>query len=166
MDVEAARKALEETGIIAVYGLDGADEWRARALSLRDHLTAALDEVERLGELAERLKLETQIHASESKTANATIYACYQAVTGSTGEPGNWNGAQPVVESLTALREKAERLEGLILRLASDEPRISEIITGLAGEKYGTFHVTVQDFDATRAEADRIRKERKERGDE
>lgn len=50
--------------------------------------------------LIDRLRLEAQGHAMEASSANATIYAIYQAVTGAKGEPGNWNGAQPVIEAL------------------------------------------------------------------
>ena len=52
-------------------------------------------EVKRLAELAERLKLEAQGHASEARTANSTIYEIYQVLSGGKGEPGNWHGAEP-----------------------------------------------------------------------
>lgn len=50
------------------------------------------------------LKQQAECHAMEARTANATIAEIYQAVTGATGEPGNWNGAVPVVAELTRLR--------------------------------------------------------------
>lgn len=62
-------------------------------VSERDALAVRVRE---LTELAERLKLEAQIHAQEARTANAIIAEIYQCVTGGTGEPGNWNGAEPV----------------------------------------------------------------------
>lgn len=46
--------------------------------------------------LSDQLKLAAQVHAQESRTANATIAEIYQLVTGATGEPGDWNGAEPV----------------------------------------------------------------------
>lgn len=46
--------------------------------------------------LIERLRLEAVMHAQEARTANATIAEIYQVCTVSTGEPGNWNGAEPV----------------------------------------------------------------------
>jgi hypothetical protein len=46
--------------------------------------------------LFDRLKREAQIHADEARTANATIYEIYQVISGATGEPGNWHGAEPV----------------------------------------------------------------------
>lgn len=65
---------------------------------------ASLVEIERLRALVSRLRLEAQVHAQEARTANATIAEIYQCVTGSTGEPGNWNGAKPVVGMITRLR--------------------------------------------------------------
>lgn len=71
-------------------------------------LETADAEVKRLTELAERLKLEAQGHASEAKTANSTIYEIYQVLSGGKGEPGNWNGAEPArryVETAEAERD-------------------------------------------------------------
>lgn len=47
-------------------------------------------------QLIERLKQEAEIHAQEARTANHTIAEIYQVVSGATGEPGNWHGAEPV----------------------------------------------------------------------
>ncbi|MBX9850042.1 MAG: hypothetical protein K2X64_12160 [Rhodocyclaceae bacterium] len=58
--------------------------------------------------LVERLKLEAQSHAQEARSANATIAEIYQLCTGSTGEPGNWNGAEPVRKVLADLRAQLE----------------------------------------------------------
>lgn len=60
-------------------------------------------------ELAERLKLEAQGHAMEARTANSTIYEIYQVVSGATGEPGNWHGAEPVRERFAALEAQLAR---------------------------------------------------------
>lgn len=60
--------------------------------------------------LAERLKQEAQIHAQEARTANATIAEIYQLCTGATGEPGNWNGAEPVRALLAAKQEEVDRM--------------------------------------------------------
>ena len=64
--------------------------------------------------LIARLKLEAQMHAQEARTANATIAEIYQAVTGSTGEPGNWHGARPVRDALALLRSDAVALRALV----------------------------------------------------
>lgn len=60
-----------------------------------------------LAERVETLKREAQIHAMEARTAKATIAEIYQLCTGGTGEPGNWNGAEPV-------RQLAEQRAGLV----------------------------------------------------
>lgn len=70
-------------------------------------------------QLAERLKMEAQIHAGEARTANATIAEIYQVCTDSTGEPGNWHGAEPVRE----LKERAEELERKLAERAADAER-------------------------------------------
>ncbi|WP_375597614.1 hypothetical protein [Devosia sp. Naph2] len=74
-------------------------------------------EVKRLTELADRLKLEAQGHASETRTANSTIYEIYQVLSGGKGEPGNWNGAEPArryVEAAEAERDELRKaLEAL-----------------------------------------------------
>jgi len=62
-------------------------------------------------ELNDTLRQEAQMHAQEARTANGTIYEIYQAITGATGEPGNWNGAKPVIEKLAQLQERAGRME-------------------------------------------------------
>ena len=66
--------------------------------------------------LVETLKQQAQIHAMEARTANAIIAEIYQLCTGASGEPGNWNGADPVrklVAELEACRKDAERYRWL-----------------------------------------------------
>ncbi len=77
--------------------------WRARDA----HTAAALAAS---NELAERLKLEAKIHAGEARGANHTIAEIYQLCTGATGEPGNWNGAEPVRAALAAKDAEIARL--------------------------------------------------------
>lgn len=87
------------------------------AIPLADYIVKAatavpdlIAENERLQALAERLKLEAHTHAQEARTANATIAEIYQVVSGSTGEPGNWNGAEPVRELFNRLSAEVEAL--------------------------------------------------------
>jgi hypothetical protein len=51
-----------------------------------------------------QLLQQAQIWKQEARCANDTIGQIYQAVTGATGEPGNWNGAEPV-KALIAERD-------------------------------------------------------------
>jgi hypothetical protein len=51
---------------------------------------------------------QAQIWKGEARCANHTIGQIYQLVTGATGEPGNWNGAEPV-KALIAERDDLRR---------------------------------------------------------
>lgn len=65
--------------------------------------------------LTDALKLQAQIWAQEAKTQQATVRAAYQACTGATGEPGDWNGAAPIralVAERDALRSALEHIVG------------------------------------------------------
>lgn len=79
----------------------------------------AIRKIEELTALAERLKLEAQIHAGEARSANATIAEIYQLCTGSTGEPGNWHGAEPVRQALASKEAELLRLRGAIQKAIS-----------------------------------------------
>jgi len=103
----------------------------SEAASRIQSLTASNEALERERDEARalnaRLVLEAQIHSSEARTANHTIYSIYQAVTGAKGEPGNWNGAQPVVDYIQAaqseiakMREALKFVDGVITRNVVD----------------------------------------------
>lgn len=51
---------------------------------------------------AQQWKIEAQCHKS-------SLHETYQYVTGGTGEPGDWNGANPIIEALTARDNTALR---------------------------------------------------------
>jgi len=58
--------------------------------------------------LYEHCKQQAQIWKQEARGANHTIGQIYQLVTGNKGEPGNWNGAEPIkalIAERNALRE-------------------------------------------------------------
>jgi outer membrane murein-binding lipoprotein Lpp len=91
------------------------------ATCINDHETLTA-QVAELRDLSDRLKLEAQTHAQEARTANATIAEIYQLCTGGTGEPGSWNGAEPVrklVAQVAELKGEVERLKAH--RFAADE---------------------------------------------
>ena len=89
-----------EIGDLPLNESDMAADMLRSLAAERDELASRVRE---LTELSERLKLEAQIHAQEARTANATIAEIYQCVTGATGEPGTWNGAEPVRQRLAEL---------------------------------------------------------------
>jgi hypothetical protein len=74
------------------------------ATCINDHETLTA-QVAELRDLSDRLKLEAQTHAQEARTANATIAEIYQLCTGGTGEPGSWNGAEPVRKLVAQVAE-------------------------------------------------------------
>jgi len=101
--VEARRKWLGSLAARQVY---------ARLLaSFRKAYTRAETEIKRLTELADRLKLEAQSHASEARTANSTIYEIYQVLSGGKGEPGNWHGAEPAQRYVETAEARIKALE-------------------------------------------------------
>lgn len=65
----------------------------------------------------EHLLQQAKIHAQEARTANASLSECYQVATGSTGEPGNWNGAEPIRSLKAELDAANHQLLSCYLRI-------------------------------------------------
>lgn len=66
--------------------------------------------VEELTTLSHHLKQQAIGNAQEMRTQKSIVREMYQVLTGATGEPGDWNGAEParkVMAELAALREGA-----------------------------------------------------------
>lgn len=100
-----------------------AKQYHDTAENQKNDIERQAKEMERLKYLNGHLKLQAQNHAQEAGTANATIAKIYQCVSGSTGEHGNWHGAQPVQAEIERLQRDAENYK------ASYE-RCEEIIAG------------------------------------
>lgn len=83
-------------------------------------------DVTRLKDLNEHLKIEAQGYAQEARTANATIREIYQCVSQSTGEVGNWHGAQPVRD---AMDKQAKEIAFHVSRVEALRRFLSEKIT-------------------------------------
>lgn len=80
--------------------------------------------------LEDRLKLEAQIQAQEARSQRATVREIYQAVTGRTGEPGDWHGSQPVlalIEERDALRRMSSEFGAALITARA---RVAELELG------------------------------------
>lgn len=88
-----------------------------KALSLE--LDEAVKELERLRTENEALMQQAQIWKQEARTIQNTVAECYQSVTGSTGEPGDWNGAKPVREAISELKQERDRSLSKVRELSS-----------------------------------------------
>lgn len=86
-------------------------------------------ELEQLKDLNEHLKIEAQGHAQEARTANATIYEIYQCVRGSTGEVGNWHGAQPVRDAMDKQAKELAQLKINHAEINVEFDRLNSVIT-------------------------------------
>ena len=78
-------------------------EFQNAAKSASGNCDSLKAELAALSDLFERVKNEARIHAQEARTAKATIAEIYQLCTGATGEPGDWQGANPVRQKLAEL---------------------------------------------------------------
>ena len=85
---------------------DAITAWNTRA---PDPLVEKLQgDLQQARTLVERLKLEAACWAAEAKTHRSSVHEIYQALSGSRGEPGDWNGAIPAREA-AAIIEKMGR---------------------------------------------------------
>lgn len=106
-----------------------------------------LERIAELGALSERIKLEAQCHAQEARTANATIAEIYQLCSGGTGEPGNWNGAEPVRLKLADLEAKLaqrvpdgrEAFDVWAKNIVESDPEKWPLLAGYEGEDYWAY---------------------------
>lgn len=70
-------------------------------------LADALEANRKLQDRCDHLLLQAQCQAQEMRTHKATVHEMYQVLTGASGEPGNWHGAEPARKVMAALQ--AER---------------------------------------------------------
>lgn len=76
--------------------------------------------VQQDGGMVERLRMEAQGHAMEARTQRGTVRDIYQVVTGAIGEPGDWNGANPVRERIGQLIATLEHARACLMSLTTD----------------------------------------------
>jgi hypothetical protein len=91
-----------DPGAIPVYAAREIERLTARVAELQD--------------INAKLVLEARIHSTESDTQKSTVHEIYQDCTGAIGEPGDWNGAEPVRKAIKDAREKALREAAEIAR--------------------------------------------------
>jgi chromosome segregation ATPase len=107
-EVESERDAAVEAAAVEFRNQQAAT---ARADVAEKKLAECERERDEARTLTARLRQEAEMWAGEARCHKSTVHECYQAVTGAKGEPGNWNGAKPVVDELVRLRTRAEALE-------------------------------------------------------
>jgi hypothetical protein len=117
--------------------------------------TEQATEIAELKALAANLKQEAQMHAMEARGANATINEINQFISGATGEPANWHGAQPVKEFVNELKAKLAELMPLakfgamVLQAARDIDSSFLDVDGFDIEAYAARANVVQEITAT-----------------
>ena len=57
-------------------------------------------EIERLRGERDNAIQQAQAWKMEAMSHKSTVHQAYQHITGATGEPGNWNGANPIIAAL------------------------------------------------------------------
>jgi hypothetical protein len=104
----------------------------------------------RVGEMErerEHLLQQAQIQAQEMRTQRAIVRDCYQAATGATGEPGDWNGAEPI-------RALVRDRDALAAKLAQHREALtpfSDLAADMHEEDSGNLMVYVRLGDCRRA---------------
>ena len=104
---------------------------------------ACYDKVKKLQARLENLEaardsaiLQAQCWKTEAMSQKASLHAAYQHITGSTGEPADWHGANPIIEALEKAKANAIRATALdtlqkqgqeFTRICELEARIEEL---------------------------------------
>lgn len=97
----------------ALAGINGWGNLCSDAADTIDNLRTRLAEVEKQRDYAIH---QAQIWKLEAASQKATVAECYQICTDATGEPGDWNGAEPVralKAQLVEAQKDEERLDWL-----------------------------------------------------
>lgn len=97
-----------QTGAISWYLC--ANDRERRLIEYLTKIATLTKHVEELTTLSHHLKQQAIGNAQEMRTQKSIVREMYQVFTGATGEPGDWNGAEParkVMAELAALREGA-----------------------------------------------------------
>jgi hypothetical protein len=94
---------------------DGVSTVTQGYLRLREAAARIQSDAERLKAVEgqrDALRLQAECWAMEAKGHKASLHEAYQAITGATGEPGNWNGAKPIIEAFRASERREQEAIG------------------------------------------------------
>ncbi|WP_278366918.1 hypothetical protein [Marinobacter salarius] len=88
---------------------------------------------------ADNCEREARQWRQEARTQSATVAEIYEAVSGKKGEPGDWNGAEPVKRRIEELETIVKVFRGCIETggLPSQGSRCHKLIHELVGENDG-----------------------------
>lgn len=89
-----------------IYMICGNHEEAKAFNKIADHVLIQEKRITKLIALNEKIKLEARNHAGEARSANSTISEIYQIISGATGEPANWHGAQPVRDFVESMKTR------------------------------------------------------------
>lgn len=67
-------------------------------MKLSDQVRNLEEKLAKAEAVAANAIMQAQGWKMEAMGANHSLHKAYQAITGSTGEPGNWNGAKPIID--------------------------------------------------------------------
>lgn len=67
---------------------------------LIERLEALEKRVEKAERIAANAVLQAQCWKMEARCHQSSLHRAYQAATGAKGEPGDWNGARPLLAAL------------------------------------------------------------------
>ncbi len=120
--MSVTREAVEEAKALVAPHIVGAKHVRIRVVTLRRLLTALQareEENEKLRSQRDALRQQSEVWALEARAHKSSLHEAYQAITGATGEPGNWNGAKPIIEHVTTLQSALAEALGALELVAS-----------------------------------------------
>ena len=104
----AAREALVDKYNVLQSHHSVCAGWLKSYEALQARLAASEALVRKMETEREHLRMQAIEHAQEMRTQRAIVRDIYQAVSGATGEPGNWNGAEPVKQLVRQLATLTE----------------------------------------------------------
>lgn len=107
--------------------LEGRNIATLTKVELFTEVARLLGENDKLRDLTAHLRLQSQTHAMEARSANSTINEIYQVISGGKGERGSWQGAEPVRRYVNIVR-RTENLLRDQLEWYGEQARLARLI--------------------------------------